>query len=632
MKNAKRWLAVILAVTLLGSNAVYQLGTTLSANETEAVTESQQDESENAVAEQAEKQQEDTGKATVQEVTPQEDKPDASAQESKPVQEEGQTQAAQTGSQTPAVVEAPQAEQAQEAAPANAGQSEPEAQAETPVLQTYDVKINKPDLDGGQIKVWGTDGIQTDVTSYDGNNQYVKEVTEGEDFNFQITRNDGFEIENVTVNGIQVAPESTDGNVSTYKLSGVAEEKAITITYNKVETPTEDVPEQETSGNHSSDSNNTENKETTVIPNGTTSENNQNESILATDENEKKKDENAVEAEPVEDTKEDSSLLEKFKGWFAGESTKTVSEQNTVTVGQTIKLNGTSNSSWYCNYSQEWKSKDTNIATVSNDGTVTGVSAGKVTISHKYCTASHVYNRKHDTETEKYEVTVVAAPKPTGISISGNSSVERFKSIDLKATLEPAGANADIIWTSSNEEIAEVDDGTVKGVTAGEVTITATTDVDGKKLSATKKVTVTEAKKTHTALLYYLKTPTSDPKSNDTSQWGSQAGTCEISTNGLAWDSAGKNSFDNVASRVLKWPDGSTGSSWEITKSYDGGTHWNAIFNAFKAATSAEVGRNITEDDVEAIIIHPYKISNNNDGMHVDCTVEVKVKGIITAT
>ena len=634
MKNAKRWLAVILAVTLLGSNAVYQLGTTLSANETEAVTESQQDESENAVAEQAEKQQEDTGKATVQELTPQEDKPDASAQEASNEQAQ-QSQPAQAEANT------------QEAAPANAGQSEPEAnqvsdgnaaQAETPVAQTYDVKINKPDLDGGQIKVWGTDGIQTDVTSYDGNNQYVKEVTEGEDYNFQITRNDGFEIENVTVNGVQVAPESTDGSVSTYKLSGVAEEKAITITYNKVETSAENVPEQETSGNHSSDSNNTENKETTVIPNGTTSENNQNESILATDENEKKKDENVVEAEPVEDTKEDSSLLEKFKGWFAdqfaGESIKTVSEQNTVTVGQTIKLNGTSNSSWYCNYSQEWKSEDTNIATVSNDGTVTGVSAGKITISHKYCTINHrsVHNQKHNTKTETYEVTVVAAPKPTGISISGDSSVERFESINLKATLEPAGANADIIWTSSNEEIAEVDDGTVKGVTAGEVTITATTDVDGKKLSATKKVTVTEAKKTDTARLFYLKTPTSDPKSNDTKQWGSQAGTCEISTKGLAWDSEGKNSFDNVASRVLKWPDDSTGSSWEITKSYDGGTHWNAIFNAFKAATSAEVGRNITEDDVEAIIIHPYKISNNNDGMHVDCTVEVKVKGIITAT
>lgn len=96
MKNAKRWLAVILAVTLLGSNAIYQLGTTLSANETEAVTESQQDESENAVAVQEGTQQEDTGKATVQEVTPQEDKSDASAQESKPVQEEQQTKETQT--------------------------------------------------------------------------------------------------------------------------------------------------------------------------------------------------------------------------------------------------------------------------------------------------------------------------------------------------------------------------------------------------------------------------------------------------------------------------------------------------------------------------------------------------------
>ena len=70
MKNAKRWLAVILAVTLLGSNAVYQLGTTLSANETEAVTESQQDESENAVAEQAEKQQEARPRAVHREIEP----------------------------------------------------------------------------------------------------------------------------------------------------------------------------------------------------------------------------------------------------------------------------------------------------------------------------------------------------------------------------------------------------------------------------------------------------------------------------------------------------------------------------------------------------------------------------------
>ena len=126
-------------------------------------------------------------------------------------------------------MEAPQAEQtqqAQQAAPANAGQSEPEAQPKTPVAQTYDVKINKPDLDGGQIKVWGTDGIQTDVTSYDGNNQYVKEVTRRRRRSTsRLHETDGFEIENVTVNGAQIAPESTDGNVSTYKLSGVGRRK-----------------------------------------------------------------------------------------------------------------------------------------------------------------------------------------------------------------------------------------------------------------------------------------------------------------------------------------------------------------------------------------------------------------------
>ena len=318
MKNAKRWLAVILAVTLLGSNAVYQLGTTLSANETEAVTESQQDESENAVAEQAEKQQEDTGKATVQEVTPQEDKPDASAQEASNEQAQ-QSQPAQAEANT------------QEAAPANAGQSEPEAnqvsdgnaaQAETPVAQTYDVKINKPELDGGQIKVWGTDGIQTDVTSYDGNNQYVKEVTEGEDFNFQITRNDGFEIENVTVNGVQVAPESTDGSVSTYKLSGVAEEKAITITYNKVETQTEEKNGED----------------------GKTEDANQDESPIA---------------------------VQAAQGyiWIYG--------KDTVYIDRSITLSAVLSGA---EGTVEWSSSDPSVATVDQNGKVTGIKKGTVTI------------------------------------------------------------------------------------------------------------------------------------------------------------------------------------------------------------------------------------------------------------
>ena len=424
MKNAKRWLAVILAVTLLGSNAIYQLGTTLSANETEAVTESQQDESENAVAVQEGTQQEDTGKATVQEVTPQEDKSDASAQESKPVQEEQQT----------AAVEAPQAEQtqqAQEAAPANAGQSEPEAQAETPVLQTYDVKINKPDLDGGQIKVWGTDGIQTDVTSYDGNNQYVKEVTEGEDFNFQITRNDGFEIENVTVNGAQIAPESTDGNVSTYKLSGVAEEKAITITYNKVETPVQAGENQD--------------------------------SQVAGDEEQK------------DDANAEANTNAAIATYAANE--------NVVGVGKTITLTGAESQ-----YTISWSSDDNTVATVTgngNIGTVKGVKEGSATITYTYW--KWVENNRYgnwDEKTESWTVTVTDIPS---IKISGADSVYIDQDITLSAALS-GGATGTVEWSSSDPTVASVDqNGKVTGIRKGTVTIYAAL---GATLIASKQIEV----------------------------------------------------------------------------------------------------------------------------------------------
>ena len=84
-----------------------------------------------------------------------------------------------------------------------------------------------------QIKVWGSDNNKVDVTEYDGNNQYVKEVKEGEEFNFQITLNDGFEIAQVKVNGNALDPANTEGNVITYKVAGINEEKVIDVTYNK---------------------------------------------------------------------------------------------------------------------------------------------------------------------------------------------------------------------------------------------------------------------------------------------------------------------------------------------------------------------------------------------------------------
>ena len=592
MKNAKRWLAVILAVTLLGSNAIYQLGTTLSANETEAVTESQQDESENAVAVQEGTQQEDTGKATVQEVTPQEDKPDASAQEASNEQAQ-QSQPAQAEANT---------QEAQEEAPANAGQSEPEAnqvsdgnaaQAETPVAQTYDVKINKPELDGGQIKVWGTDGIQTDVTSYDGNNQYVKEVTEGEDFNFQITRNDGFEIENVTVNGVQVAPESTDGSVSTYKLSGVAEEKAITITYNKVETPTEENQDGE----------------------------------AAADEGQKDDAVTEQGGQQADDKVNTASLNDAKETAETHEDTDT---EKWITVGKTVTLSNEYKSSGWTTYNHSWKIKEGKDvvsidASNSNSISVKGKKAGRAKITDTITWNSYWDGQQEETIT--YTIHVSEAVAPTAITITGANEVTQFKNINLTYTLTPAGAEGTVQWSSSNEDILTVDSsGKVTGLRRGQATVTANV-YSGQSLlcSATKTIQVVEDTTVtgESATVYYLLDPTKDANSNDTGNWGPAYGTAKVNVTGATW-TGGKNCFDNVDQRVVSWPNGTN----VVTRDSDA---WNQIFNNYKSSVEQQLGVTITKDDVVSITLRPAKISRNNGtnpDKHLDCNVDVNCKGV----
>lgn len=77
MKKTRRWLALLLAVILVGSNALYQIGTSMSASETETTAESGQQDDSAAVPETQDQdkasldQQKDTGGVQVQEVTPQ---------------------------------------------------------------------------------------------------------------------------------------------------------------------------------------------------------------------------------------------------------------------------------------------------------------------------------------------------------------------------------------------------------------------------------------------------------------------------------------------------------------------------------------------------------------------------------
>ena len=90
----------------------------------------------------------------------------------------------------------------------------------------------------------------------------------------------------------------------------------------------------------------------------------------------------------------------------------------------------------------------------------------------------------------EYYITVpeVAA---TGIALSETSlSKEQYKRATLVATLEPADATTEVVWSSSDEKVATVSNGVVTMVGVGSATITAQA---GEGVEATCAVEVSEA-------------------------------------------------------------------------------------------------------------------------------------------
>lgn len=74
------------------------------------------------------------------------------------------------------------------------------------------------------------------------------------------------------------------------------------------------------------------------------------------------------------------------------------------------------------------------------------------------------------------------------------SSAEASVAIEGTSTLTAATVPADAVvtWSSSDDEVATVEDGVITGVSAGTATITASITVDGTSYTDTCAVTVTE--------------------------------------------------------------------------------------------------------------------------------------------
>ena len=162
-----------------------------------------------------------------------------------------------------------------------------------------------------------------------------------------------------------------------------------------------------------------------------------------------------------------------------------------IAVGETLQLTATVSPKNATNKNVSWKSGDTGIATVTQDGLVTGVKAGETRITvtaedgNKTAACSvTVTEGKEETE-DKVNVTgVTVSPSSAGMVVGDT--------LTLTAGIIPANAtNKNVSWQSNDPSVASVDNtGTVTAEAAGDAVITAVTEDGG--FTSSCSVTVTE--------------------------------------------------------------------------------------------------------------------------------------------
>lgn len=320
--------------------------------------------------------------------------------------------------------------------------------------------------------------------------------------------------------------------------------------------------------------------------------------------------------------------------------TAAVKDSYTVKVGESIKVSGTENTGsrffWWrdCGFSHKWNVSNGDVSAVALNGsgksaTVSFSRPGTYEIQHTYCSKNHDENKDHKEATETFAFTVNKVDPIGNLVISGPDSVTQFETITLTTNAKTA-----VTWTSKDAEVATVNQsGKVKGIAQGKATIVAETiDSDETLLHAEKTINVTESgENIRDAAIFFLNAPLANPDSNATDQWFPSKGKKElfgkVNLSNANWNDI--NTYDNVKNRVVAWPGNSTGTSWVLPTD---NAYWGEIFNAYESKIEGELGVTLDQSDVEAIILHPYKISNNSDGIHLDCKVEMRTKGVITAT
>ena len=179
----------------------------------------------------------------------------------------------------------------------------------------------------------------------------------------------------------------------------------------------------------------------------------------------------------------------------------------TLYVGDSETLTATVAPADATNKTVSWTSDDESVATV-EDGEITAVGVGSATITAT--TEDGDFTATCDVTVNPVAVTSVALNKTSTSITYGNTET-------LTATILPANAtNKNIVWTSSNESVATVEDGVITANAVGTTTITATSQADGTKADACTVTVTADKSKPKLTVTVFKETFSSVPETSNT--------------------------------------------------------------------------------------------------------------------
>ena len=311
--------------------------------------------------------------------------------------------------------------------------------------------------------------------------------------------------------------------------------------------------------------------------------------------------------------------------------------QLSLAMGSSETLTATLQPENATNKTVKWSTSDSKIATVDDNGKVTGVAAGTATITVTTTDGS---------KTATCKVTVTASNVPvTGVTLNKTQlTLSSGATETLTASLQPENAtNKNVSWSSGNTDVATVDaNGKVTAKAAGSATITVKTADGGK--TATCKVTVNASSVAVTGVS--VSPESLSLKVGDTSALKAVVSPAEATNQKVTWSSnnAAVASVDDTGKVTAK----SAGNAVITATTADGGKTAACAISVTEAnvavsgvsVTPKSVDLNVGESAPLTAAVSPSNATNKNvswssgntDVATVDTNGKVTAKSAGTAT